>query len=86
MPAPEDNGKAVLEESGEEAEARKAANTGGQHRPGPVAVCPACKTLAEKKLTPYERSRHEESWAAWHRQSMLKFVPTEVLVQYWKDT
>lgn len=79
------DGKGMLEESGEEAEARKAASTGGQHRPGPADGCQGCVNIAEMKLTPYERDRYQGAWIAWHRQSMLEFVPTEVLISHWRE-
>lgn len=79
----EDIGKSALEETGEEADARRAGGfrgahtdviNGGLHRPGPSDGCPGCNVFAFLQLTDYERARHLEAWRAWHRQTLLELI------------
>jgi len=79
----EDVGKSALEETGEEANARRAGGfkgahtdvvNGGLHRPGPSAGCAGCNAFDYLQLTDYERRCHLEAWRAWHRQTLLEFL------------
>jgi hypothetical protein len=78
------SGKSALEESGEEADARKSEITGGTHVPGPQVDCSACLTVALMVLTPYEFKQYYGAWGNWHRASMYSKVPLEVIETHWR--
>ena len=74
--------KACLEESSEEAEARKS-EAGGKCTPGPQAWCEACKILFTRELTPFERKAYLGARTAYHRSTMIEAVPYEVVLDWW---
>lgn len=61
--------KSCLEESSEEADARKSYTTGGAHAPGPQRRCGACKVLKSRAWVnePIVRQWTLDAWAGWHR-------------------
>lgn len=77
--------KSCLEESSEEATARKAVVTGGQHREGPSGGCPGCINIAKMNLTPFERAKYVEAWENFHRRTMIDAVPLEIVTWFWSE-